>query len=245
MVGYQNLTLGYNYNYAVNTFVTVGKTKAEMTLGDIGVNENITYFGTVIQLLLDNGATATVEVEGLGEVDAMFTYADESVGAPEAGWYLSDDGGFEYPQNGRVIPLGQGYCVDCGDSEAALVFAGAVSREDTEVELSYNYNYTGNCSPKDITFGDLTGENLTYFGTVIQLLLDNGATATVEIEGLGEVDAMFTYADESVGAPEAGWYLSDDGGFEYPQNSRILQAGQGLLVDCGDTDAKLIIPAAL
>ena len=124
-VGYQNLELNLNYNYAASTFVTIGKTKSTMTFGDIGVN-NLTYFGTVIQLLLDNGATATVEVDGLGEVDAMFTYATTEDGAPTAGWYLMDDGAFEYPQNERVVTAGQGLLVDCSDSDATVVFPAAL-----------------------------------------------------------------------------------------------------------------------
>ena len=217
-----------------------------MTFGDIAPNANITYTGTIIQLLLDNGATATVEVDGLGEVDAMFTYATTDVGAPVDGWYLMDDYGFEYCQNDRVLPFGQGILVDCGDADAAFVYAGAVSTEDTEVELQANFNFTGNCSPADITFGDITpNDSITYTGSIIQLLLDNGATAMVEVDGLGEVDAMFTYATTDVGAPVDGWYLMDDYGFEYNQNARTLPAGAGILVDCGDAGASITIPAAL
>ena len=119
-------------------------------------------------------------------------------------------------------------------------------KEDTEIELDSNFNFTGNCSPKDITFGDITvNDNITYGGSLIQLLLDNGATATVEVDGLGEVDAMFTYATADVGAPTDGWYLMDDYGFEYCQNDRVLAAGKGILVDVSDSGAAITIPAAL
>ena len=235
-----------NYNYAVNTFVAVGKTKAAMTFGDIGVNANVTYTSTSIQLLLDNGATATLDIDGLGTVDATFTYATTDDGAPANGWYLMEDAGFEYPQNDRVLPLGQGYLVDVSDADAALVFAGAVSKDETEVELAMNYNFTGNCCPKDITFGDIVPNgNVTYTSTSIQLLEDNGATATLDIDGLGTVDATFTYATTDDGAPTNGWYLMEDAGFEYPQNSRVLKAGQGVLVDVSDFDATFTFPSAL
>ena len=247
-VGYQNLELGLNYNYAASTFVTIGKTKATMTLGDIGVNDAVTYQGTSIQLLTDGGATATIDdYEDLGTVDATYTYATTEVGAPSDGWYLFEDYGFEYPQNDKVLVMGQGYCIDCGDVGAALVFSGAVSKEETEIELGLNYNYTGNCSPKNITFGDITiNENVTYQGTSIQFLTDGGATATVDdYEDLGVVDATYTYATEDVGAPSNGWYLFEDYGFEHPQNNLPIPAGQGFCIDCGDADATITIPAAL
>ena len=217
-----------------------------MTLGDIGVNENVTYMGTTIQLLTDGGATATVDHEELGTVDATYTYATPDVGASAAGWYLFDDYGFEYPMNDVVLPLGQGYCIDCSDAGAALIFAGAVSKEDTEIGLAFNYNYTGNCSPAQITFGDVVpNDNVTYMGTSIQFLTDGGATATVNHEELGTVDATYTYATPDVGAPSAGWYLFEDYGLEYPQNTLPISAGQGFCVDCSDAEAAITIPSAL
>ena len=228
--------------------MTVGKTKSAMTFGDIGVNENVTYMGTTIQLLADNGATLyTDEYVDLGEVALTFTYVTTDMGAPSNGWYLQDDFAFEHPQNSRILPFGQGYLVDCGDAEAALVFAGSVSKEDTEVELGENFNFTGNCTPKDITFGDIAvNENVTYMGTTIQLLADNGATLyTDEYVDLGEVALTFTYVTTDMGAPSNGWYLQDDFAFEHPQNSRGLAAGAGILVDCGDADASITFPAAL
>ena len=219
-----------------------------MTFGDIGVNENVTYMGTTIQLLTDNGATAaTDEYEDLGEVEMIFTYVTTDMGAPSDGWYLQDDFGFAHQQNDRVLPFGQGILVDCGDADAAFVYAGAVSKEDTEVTLDYNFNFTGNCSPSDITFADIAvNENVTYMGTTIQLLTDNGATAaTDEYEDLGEVEMVFTYVTTDMGAETNGWYLQDDFAFEHPQNARELPAGAGILVDCGDAEATLTFPAAL
>lgn len=219
-----------------------------MTFGDIGVNENVTYMGTTVQLLTDNGATAyTDEYEDLGEVALTFTYVTTDMGAETAGWYLLDDFGFAHPQNNRILTFGQGILVDCGDADAAFVYAGAVSKEDTEIELDYNFNFTGNCSPADITFADIAvNENVTYMGTTIQLLTDNGATAyTDEYEDLGEVALTFTYVTTDMGAETEGWYLLDDFGFAHPQNGRGLPAGAGILVDCGDAEASLIFPAAL
>ena len=243
-VGYQTKSFVSGFNYVANTFVSVGKAESEMTLADI-VPSDITLYTTTIQLLDDTGATATTsEYEDLGEVYLTFTYATTEDGAPTAGWYLQDDFGFEHPQNSRILPFGQGYCVDSGE-DATFTFAGKVSAEDTEITLANGFNYTGNCSPKDITFGDILPKDVTLYTTTIQLLDDTGATATTnEYEDLGEVYLTFTYATTEDGAPTAGWYLQDDFGFEHPQNSRVLAAGQGFCVDCGE-DATVTIPSAL
>ena len=215
-----------------------------MTFGDIGVNDAVQYFGTTIQLLTDGGATAKINHPELGEVDATYTYATSDI-TENPGWYLYEDYGLEYPQNETILPLGQGYCIDCGDAGAALVFAGSVSTEATEIELAPDFNYTGNCSPKDITFGDIAvNDAVQYFGTTIQFLTDGGATAKVTHDELGEVDATYTYATADI-TETPGWYLYEDYGLEYPQNSLNIPAGQGFCVDCGDAGATITIPSAL
>ena len=248
VVGYQNKSFESGFNYVANTFVTVGKSGSEMTFSSIAKNDSVSYLGTTIQLLDDGGATATTDAyEDLGTAYLTFTYATTDDGAPSNGWYLMDDWGFEHPQNDKVLPFGQGYCVDCGDDGAAFTFAGTVAKEETEIELAPSFNYTGNCSPKDITFGDLTVNGVvSYLGTTIQLLDDGGATATTdEYEDLGTAYLTFTYATTDDGAPSNGWYLMDDWGFEHPQNGRVLAAGQGFCVDCGDDGATITIPSAL
>lgn len=248
VVGYQTKSFEAGFNYVANTFLTVGKTGEEMTFSSIEKNGNVSYLGTTIQLLDDGGATAvTSEYEDLGDAYLTFTYATTDDGASKNGWYLMEDWGFEHPQNDRVLPFGQGYCVDCGDDDAAFIFAGVVSKEDVEIELSPSFNYTGNCSPTDITFNDLAVNGVvSYLGTTIQILDDGGATATTsEYEDLGEVYLTFTYATTADGAPTNGWYLMDDWGFEHPQNDRVIAAGAGFCIDCGDDGATITIPAAL
>ena len=219
-----------------------------MTLGDIGVNENVTWMGTTIQFLDDTGATMTTdEYEDLGEVPLTFTYVKTSDGAETEGWYLADDYGFAHLQNSRIVPFGKGLLVDVSDADSALVYAGKVASDDTEVTLEYNFNFTGNCSPKDITYADIVpNENVTWMGTTFQLLDDTGATMTTdEYEDLGEVPLTFTYVKTSDGAETEGWYLADDYGFAHLQNDRVLEAGAGILVDVSDAEASLTFPSAL
>ena len=246
VVGYQAYELRDNFNFTVPTFVPVSA--ANLTLGDL--KPDFGYGGSSIQLLDDGGACAKVEIDGLGEVDAQFYYVDaDSADAAgiTAGWYLVDDAGFEYCQNDRVLPVGQGYLLDCQDSGAKITYAGAVATTATEITLIDNFNFTGNLSPAPITLGDVAPD-FGYGGSSIQLLDDGGACAKVEIDGLGEVDAQFYYVDaESADAAgiTAGWYLVDDAGFEYCQNDRPLAAGEGFLLDCQDSGAKVELPSAL
>ena len=83
-----------------------------------------------LQLLDENGATDVIEVEGLGEVEAIFwympaEYATEDV--PE-GWYLAvdDTPQVEFPQNGRDVPSSQGFLMNCGDGGAVVTIPSAI-----------------------------------------------------------------------------------------------------------------------
>ena len=201
----------------------------------------------MIQLLDDGGACLTTkEYEDLGEVYLQFTYATTEDGAKSNGWYLMDDYSFEHPQNDRVISFGQGYLIEGNDDGAALTYSGAVATDDTEIVLSPRFNFTGNCSPSDITFNDIVPGNIAYLCSMIQLLDDGGACLmTSEYEGLGEVYLQFTYATTEDGAKSNGWYLMDDYSFTYPRGARVLSAGQGFLIEGNDDGAKITIPSAL
>ena len=217
-----------------------------MTFGDIKPNEN--FVNSSIQLLTSGGATAKVTVDGLGEVKAIFTYWDEDDAMDGAGWYLDADEDAEYNQNSRVIPFGDGYLVDrsTGEPDAELVYSGEVLNTPVTKALQAKFNFLGNCSPTDITFGDLT-PNASFVNSSIQLLTTGGATAKVTVAGLGEVKAIFTYWDEDDAMDGAGWYLDADEDAEYNQNSRVIPAGSGFLVDrsTGEPDATITIPSAL
>ena len=219
-----------------------------MTFGDIMPNEDFVY--STIQLLTSGGATAKVTVDGLGTVEAIFTYwtADDGAAAG-AGWYLEADEDAEYNQNSRVIPFGSAYCVnrEADETTAALTYAGEVQTTPVTKQLGAKFNYIGNCCPTDITFADITpNEDFVY--STIQLLTSGGATAKVTVDGLGTVEAIFTYwtADDGAAAG-AGWYLEADEDAEYNQNSRVITAGSAFCVnrETDETDATITLPKAL
>ena len=261
MVGYQKtgLTRG-EFNYRVATFLpTDGTDPEEMTLGGI-VFENLSRSG--LQILQDGGETLVldpeeyplIELDEGDELYAQFNYVSaEDAGANGAGWYLAQDGDLAYNMNDWIVPFGQQYVVDCGDRNMTVLDAGEVAREDMEFDVERGtFNYFGNCSPEDITLGDLTFTNLSRSG--MQILQDGGETLVLDPEeypliALDEGDelyAQFNYvAAADAGANGAGWYLSQDGDLAYNMNDWLIESGAGFVIDCGDRNMTVVIPSAL
>jgi len=246
IVGYQNKGFDAKFNYVCNTFVPVGMERSEMTLGDIKPND--AFVNSSIQFLTTGGATAKINVDGLGTVKATFIYLDEDDAEDGAGWYCMADDDGEYNQNDRVIPFGDAYCVDrsTGEPDAALVFAGEVQTTPVTKSFEAKFNYIGNCCPKDITLGDIT-PNAAFVNSSIQFLTTGGATAKITVAGLGTPKATFIYLSEDDAEDGAGWYCMADDDGEYNQNDRVIPAGSAFCVDrsTGEPEATLTIPAAL
>ena len=142
--------------------------------------------------------------------------------------------------------------IDCLDDDAAVVFAGAVAQTDTEVALNYgDLNSTGNCTPVDLTLGDIA-VNENFLGSILQFLTATGSTKKFtlpndeEVEGLFEFWLAEWFGDETViGDKVDGWYLRDGDDNLYCMNSIQIPAGSGFLIDCLDDDAAVVIPSAL
>jgi len=221
-----------------------------MTLGAISL-ANAVSCGSVLQLVSPTAATPYISHPELGDVEAMFFYltpADYSeYGASAPGWYLCDDGAFEYPMNDFPIPYGMGFLIDCGDEEAQIVYAGEVLKGEQDVDLVCGeYNMTGNAVPAPMTLGDFAIKNGVSCGSDLQFISPTAATPYISHPELGDVEAMFFYltpADYSeYGASAPGWYLCDDGAFEYPMNDYPIPVGKGFLIDCGDEEAAFVMP---
>ena len=250
IVGYQNKGFeNARYNISAATFVPVGGSRDTMTLGDIKPSED--FVNSAISFMTPGGATAKVTFQG-SQVSATYVYwtEDDEPEAGEAGWYLYDDDDATVNQNGVVIPFGTGFLVNRNSSEvdATLCYAGEVDTEPvTKSFPSARYNIAGNCSPTQITLGDIT-PNATFVNSAISFMTPGGATAKVMFQG-AEVSATYVYwtEDDEPEAGEAGWYLYDDDDATVNQNGVVLAAGQGFLVNrnASETDATLTIPSAL
>ena len=220
-----------------------------MKLGDIDASDD--FYESSIQFLTSGGATATIDHPQLGTVKATykFWWAEDTV-AGVRGWYFEDDGDAEYPQNDRVINAGEAFCVNLNpnETEATLNYAGEVDSEDNVLSFSHDqFSYVGNSSPVDITLGDIDASD-DFYESSIQFLTSGGATATIDHPQLGTVKATykFWWAEDTV-AGVRGWYFEDDGDAEYPQNDRVIKAGEAFCVNLNpnETGATITIPSAL
>lgn len=219
-----------------------------MTLGDIKPNSE--FISSSIQFLTTGGATAKIDDPNLGKVYATYVYwmeEDEPVGG--AGWYFYDDDEAAYNQNDRIVPFGDAYCVDraSNETDAELTYAGEVQTTAVTKSLVSGFNYIGNCSPTDLTLGDIT-PNEEFVSSSIQFLTSGGATAKVDDANLGQVYATYVYwTEDDEPVDGAGWYFFDDDEAAYNQNNRPIVAGEAFCVDraSNESSATVSIPSAL
>ena len=220
-----------------------------MTLGDFAPNAS--FVNSTISFMTQGGATARVTFGGK-QVPASYVYwadADDTE-AGEAGWYLVDDDDATVCQNSVNVPFGTGFLVyrSGPETDATLTYAGSVSTDPiTKGFPNAQYNVCGNCSPVDLTLGDIT-PNASFINSSISFMTQGGATARVTFGGK-QVPASYVYwadADDTE-AGEVGWYLVDDDDATVCQNAVPIAAGQGFLVyrSGPETAAMLTIPSAL
>ena len=241
VVGYQNAEIDTSVrNFIGGTFIPLS---GSMTMGDIGVNS---AFAPITDTLYT--------INGFGGVDKMYYYVDADTAAAfggTAGWYYDtdvDNWDGESPltcHNSDALSVGQMLCVSCGTDGAALVFSGQVSDEDIELDIdTTSRNFMANCSPVDITMGDIAVNDA--FAPITDTLYT--------INGYGGVDKMYYYVDADTASAfggSAGWYFDTDvdnwdGESALTcHNSDPVAAGQGLVVSSGSEGAAIIIPSAL
>ena len=239
VVGYQNQTLNFGFNFTVPTFTAIS---GDFKLGDIK-GKDLDMYANQIQFLADDGSCLlTDEYPEFGDVVFLqFMYVED---ADVPGWYLNADEEYKYPQNDRVIPAGQGFLIEGAGGGEYITFAGAVGLEDTEIVLAFGFNFSGNCTPVDIKFGDITAKDLDMYANQIQLLADDGSCLlTDEYPEFGDVVFLqFMYVED---ADVPGWYLNADEEYKYPQNDRVIPAGQGFLIEGAGGGESITVPAAM
>lgn len=246
VVGYQNKGFeNAGYNISTATFVPVSGDKNEMTLGDLQPNDE--FVSSTISFMTSGGATAKVNFKG-AQVYASYTYWTEEDAEDGAGWYLEADEDATVNQNSVNIPFGTGFLVfrDAGESDATVTYSGEVSTEPvTKGFATAGYNICGNCSPVDLTLGDVTVSD-DFVSSTISFMTSGGATAKVNFKG-SQVYASYTYWTEEDAEDGAGWYLETDEDATVNQNTVVLPAGVGFLVfrDAGEAEATITIPSAL
>ena len=145
----------------------------------------------------------------------------------EAGWYtedqVADDDFSEGTQNATEIPLGSGFVyVPNGSS---ISFKGEVKQSATLISGNDGSLYsTGNCSPVDITMGDIVSDD-PEVGGLVRFYNAKGNTS---------LKLMYINAEIAEEADiEVGWYtedqVADDDFSEGTQNAKPLAAGEGFV----------------
>ena len=240
-MGYQNLELDTTgRNFIGATFLPIS---SSMTLGDISVNDKFVPISDTLYT-----------INGYGGASAIYYYVDAETAKAfggTAGWYRDSDidnwdGESELVcQNDVTLSVGQMVCVSASEAEAALVFAGQVADEDVTLVLDTTArNFLVNCSPVDITLGDIAVND-----KVVPI-----SDTLYTINGYGGASAIYYYVDAETAKAfggTAGWYLDSDidnwdGESAITcRNDVPITAGQGFVASASETGAGIIIPSAL
>ena len=246
VVGYQNKALTGNgkFDFCVNTFRTVGKEIATMSLGDISASATWQAGSDELKTLTQGGG-----------ISASYTYVNASEAAEwgcEQGWYLTSDVNDDEAdlsvlcKNDVSLPMTKGVLLSVGLSSTTLVYAGEVLSADQPIALTGNgkFDFTGNISPTDLTLGDITANASWQAGS------DELKTLTLG----GGISASYTYVNASEAAEwgcAPGWFLTADVNDDEAdlsvlnKNDVSLPAGQAVLVSVGLSTTTITVPTAL
>ncbi len=264
VVGYnQNTLTDGSLNWICNSFKAIDGRL--WTLADLIPGE--TFSASTLQFATGTGATKQFTLGNGDTVEGFFEYWREDEIDPDtlpdgasavAGWYLWDEAGEKiYLMNSIQIPEGGCFAVQGLDGAGTTIGgAGQVDPEDTDCELTDGVlNWFGNCSPVDLTLGDLA-VNANFSASTLQFVTGTGATKQFTLTNGDTVEGFFEYWREDEIDPDtlpdgatavAGWYVWDEAGEKiYLMNSLPLPAGAGFAVQGLDGDgACVIVPSAL
>ena len=259
-VGYANKDVG-KFDIVCNTFLQIGVSEADVTLGQIAVNSVIDGMtGAVLSgwdmnndkvLLYDASGKALGNFFNLPQayIDVDSDYED----CP-AGWYPNNLFIKEQCVNGYKIPNGTGILVKAADGKGAkLIFNGEVKQAPNDIDVG-KFVIAGNCSPVEIHLGDITVNSVIddMTGAVLSgwdmnndkiLLYDADGKALGNFFNLPQayIDVDSDYED----CP-AGWYPNNLFMKEQCINSYPLPAGSAFLVKAADGKQPVItIPSPI
>ena len=217
-----------------------------MTLGDIAASED--FVNSKIVFMTTGGATARTTFDGK-TVAQEYVYWTEEDAEDGAGWYLVKDEDATVNCNDVALPLGDGFLVNRTPTEAdaTLLYSGEVYSSPVTKEFTVSgYTPVGNCSPTQITLGDITCSE-DFVNSKIAFMTSGGATARTTFNGKTVAKEYVYWTDEDA-EDGAGWYLAKDEDATVNCNDTvILQAGEGFLVNCTPTEIgeSITIPSAL
>jgi hypothetical protein len=230
VVGYLKLAASGTYPSHGPTFITVGDTGLQWTLGNMTA-EGAELDSDFIQFL--NPADTSVS--------GTATYCDSAtatgLGHPEwQGWWdIGDVGGTS--KNGDTYGAGTGFLCNFGSgSPIEIMYAGEVVQDQISLDLTgLVYPMVANPVPTDLTLGAVTAEGMELDSDFIQFL-DPADTS---------VSSTATYCDlataTGLGHPEwQGWWeIGDVGGTS--KNTTAFPAGTAVLCNLGSGNSVTMV----
>lgn len=235
-----------------------------MTLGDISANSFDDTEGEEYDVFDWTGFTPFTDfiqtLNTSGKFTGQFTYAPAGYkNGNVAGWYEWSDKNCTSVSNSVILPFTHGFLLNAGDGAGglapALVFAGQVKGDATVVPVASSSMLSGNCSPVNITLGQITANSFDDTeGEEYDVFDWTGFTPFTDfiqiMDDTGHFIGQYTYAPAGYkNGNAAGWYAWDDKDCTTPMNSTTIKAGQAFLVVAGDGAGGLAptitIPSAL
>jgi hypothetical protein len=222
VVGYQGTEIkNAGYNFIIPTFVNVGGDVASYNLDDIKL---VNAFGDGMSEMIV-GYTADATLDG----HTYFWQTMEGSGTPE-GWYNE----LGEKVTTMELPVGTGLYLNCYDTNVQVQYAGQVYKGSiTNNVPSVGYSMIGNCTPVPITLQDIKLVDALGDGMSEMIV---GYTADATLDG----HTYFWQTMEGSGTPE-GWY--DELG-QFVEDYE-LAPGEGVYLNCYDTNVKFVIKGAL
>ncbi len=185
VVGYQNKSIGKDYNFVAPTFVAINGTAIS--------SDAITLTGDGVTGYVDQ----IQKLDELGNTTATYTWDG-------AKWINSD-----YSDASFTIASGESVLLYSFQGGASVQFSGAVSKSDSTVTTTgTGFTFIGNSTPVTVNIADITLSGAaTPYVDQIQTLDDLGNTEETYIwDGAGWITSDYAPADRSF-APGEGMLL--------------------------------------
>ena len=227
VVGYQNREIG-SFNLTLGTFVNADGSAS--TLGDIKPNAAFI-----------NAAGTVQTFTSAGKAGPLYIYVNDAevleIFEAEEGWYLFTDDELTSNKNSESLPFATGFVSKSSGAGSQLIYAGEVKGTKTDIPIG-SFTLTGNCSPKDLTLGNLK-PNAAFI---------NAAGTVQTFTSAGKAGPLYIYVNDAevleIFEAEEGWYLFTDDELTSNKNGVSINAGDAFVSKSSGAGSVIEVPTA-